>query len=57
MMPTGGVSCDTIADFFAAGAIAVGVGADLVDVKAMREGNSELVAAKARQYLEIVKSI
>lgn len=57
MMPTGGVSCDTIADFFAAGAIAVGVGTDLVDVKAMREGNLQAVADKARKYLEIVKNI
>lgn len=57
MMPTGGVSCDTIADFFAAGAIAVGVGTDLVDVKAMREGNLQAVADKAQKYLEIVKNI
>ena len=57
MMPTGGVSCETIADFFKAGAIAVGVGADLVDVKAIREGNLEAVSEKARKYLEIVKSL
>ena len=57
MMPTGGVSCETIADFFAAGAIAVGVGTDLVDVKAIRKGNSQLVAEKAQKYLETVKSI
>lgn len=57
MMPTGGVSCDTIADFFAAGAIAVGVGADLVDVKAIREGNLEAIAGKARKYLEIVQNL
>lgn len=57
MMPTGGVSLDTIADFFAAGAVAVGVGADLVDVKAIREGNLEIVADKARKYLEIVRNI
>ena len=57
MMPTGGVSCDTITDFFAAGAIAVGVGADLVDVKAIREGNLQSVAEKAQKYLEIVKNI
>lgn len=55
MMPTGGVSCDTIADFFAAGAIAVGVGADLVDVKAIRAGNLQSIADKAQRYLEIVK--
>lgn len=56
MMPTGGISCDTIADFFHAGAVAVGVGADLVDVKAIRAGNLELVFEKARTYLEIVKN-
>jgi 2-dehydro-3-deoxyphosphogluconate aldolase/(4S)-4-hydroxy-2-oxoglutarate aldolase len=57
MMPTGGVSCETIADFFNAGAIAVGVGADLVDVKAIREGSMGRVADKARKYLEIVNNI
>ncbi len=57
MMPTGGVSCDTIADFFGAGAIAVGVGADLVDVKAIRAGNLQSVAEKAQKYLDIVKNI
>lgn len=57
MMPTGGVSCATIADFFRAGAIAVGVGTDLVDVKAIREGNSEQIAEKAREYLKIVESL
>jgi 2-dehydro-3-deoxyphosphogluconate aldolase/(4S)-4-hydroxy-2-oxoglutarate aldolase len=56
MMPTGGVSCETIADFFAAGAIAVGVGADLVDVKAIRSGNLQSLAEKAQKYLEIVRN-
>ncbi len=57
MMPTGGVSLETIGDFFQAGAIAVGVGTDLVDVKAMRAGNLEIVGEKARKYLEIVKNV
>ncbi len=57
MMPTGGVSLDTIADFFRAGAIAVGVGTDLVDFKAMRDGNLEIVAEKAKKYLEIVRNL
>lgn len=57
MMPTGGVSLDTIADFFKAGAIAVGVGTDLVDVKAIRAGDTEQITEKARKYLEIVKNI
>jgi 2-dehydro-3-deoxyphosphogluconate aldolase/(4S)-4-hydroxy-2-oxoglutarate aldolase len=57
MMPTGGVSLETIADFFKAGAFAVGVGADLVDVKAIKAGNLEAVGEKARKYLEIVKNL
>jgi 2-dehydro-3-deoxyphosphogluconate aldolase / (4S)-4-hydroxy-2-oxoglutarate aldolase len=57
MMPTGGVSLDTIADFFKSGAIAVGVGTDLVDVKAIRAGDTKQVAEKARKYLEIVKNL
>lgn len=57
MMPTGGVSCETIADFLKAGSIAVGVGTDLVDVEAIREGNTEQIAEKARKYLKIVENI
>jgi 2-dehydro-3-deoxyphosphogluconate aldolase / (4S)-4-hydroxy-2-oxoglutarate aldolase len=57
MMPTGGVSLETIADFFRAGAFAVGVGADLVDVEAIRAGNLDAVGEKARKYLEIVKNL
>ena len=57
MMPTGGVSLETIADFFKAGAIAVGVGTDLVDFKAMREGDLDAVAEKAQEYLTIVKDL
>lgn len=57
MMPTGGVSCETIADFFKAGAIAVGVGADLVDVKAIQNGELETIVEKARKYLEIVQNL
>ncbi|MGC2234994.1 MAG: bifunctional 4-hydroxy-2-oxoglutarate aldolase/2-dehydro-3-deoxy-phosphogluconate aldolase [Pyrinomonadaceae bacterium] len=57
VMPTGGVSLETIADFLQAGAFAVGVGADLVDVKAIRAGNLQSIAEKAQKYLEIVNNI
>ena len=56
MMPTGGVSLETIGDFFRAGAVAVGVGTDLVDVAAIRQGNTEAVAEKAKKYLKSVES-
>jgi 2-dehydro-3-deoxyphosphogluconate aldolase/(4S)-4-hydroxy-2-oxoglutarate aldolase len=55
MVPTGGVSLTTAADFIAAGAAALGVGADLVDVKALRAGQATVVTERARQFVEIVR--
>ncbi len=55
LVPTGGVSLKTAADFIKAGAMALGVGADLVDLKALREGNAGLITERARQFLEIVR--
>jgi 2-dehydro-3-deoxyphosphogluconate aldolase/(4S)-4-hydroxy-2-oxoglutarate aldolase len=55
LIPTGGVSVKTAADFIKAGSMALGVGADLVDTKAVREGNAKLVTEKAREYLRIVQ--
>lgn len=56
MVPTGGVSVDTAADFIKAGAAALGVGGDLVDLKALREGRGEVIAERARRYLEVVRA-
>jgi 2-dehydro-3-deoxyphosphogluconate aldolase / (4S)-4-hydroxy-2-oxoglutarate aldolase len=55
LVPTGGVSLKTAADFIKAGASALGVGTDLVDAKAIIEGNDELVTERARQFVAIVK--
>ena len=55
LIPTGGVSVKTAADFIKAGSLALGVGADLVDTKAVAEGNAKLVTEKAREYLRIVQ--
>jgi len=55
LVPTGGVSLQTAADFIKAGAMALGVGADLVDTKALRENRDEVIAERARQFLEIVR--
>jgi len=54
LVPTGGVSLKTAADFIKAGASALGVGADLIDVKAIREGHDEVLTERARQFVEIV---
>jgi 2-dehydro-3-deoxyphosphogluconate aldolase / (4S)-4-hydroxy-2-oxoglutarate aldolase len=56
LVPTGGVSLQTAADFIKAGAMALGVGADLVDPKALRDGNEQLITARARQFIEIVQT-
>jgi 2-dehydro-3-deoxyphosphogluconate aldolase/(4S)-4-hydroxy-2-oxoglutarate aldolase len=54
LVPTGGVSLKTAADFIRAGASALGVGADLVDLKAIREGQQNLITERARQFVNIV---
>src|ERR1041385_8934831 len=51
LVPTGGVSLKTAADVIRAGAAALGVGADLVDVKA----ESSLITERAKQFVEIVR--
>jgi 2-dehydro-3-deoxyphosphogluconate aldolase/(4S)-4-hydroxy-2-oxoglutarate aldolase len=55
MLPTGGVSVETAASFIKAGACALGVGGDLVDLEALRAGRGEQIAEKARAYIEIVR--
>src|ERR1051325_8094616 len=56
LVPTGGVTLTTAASFIQAGAAAIGVGADLVDVKAIRAGHPETVTAAGRGYVEAVRS-
>ncbi|HEX8889408.1 MAG TPA: bifunctional 2-keto-4-hydroxyglutarate aldolase/2-keto-3-deoxy-6-phosphogluconate aldolase [Pyrinomonadaceae bacterium] len=55
MIPTGGVSLTTAAEFIQAGAFALGVGADLVDTKAIRAGQPEKVTEAARAYVAAVR--
>lgn len=55
LVPTGGVSLKTAADFIKAGSLALGVGADLVDVQAIREGRAGVITERAREYVRIVK--
>ncbi len=55
LMPTGGVTLETAADFIRAGALALGVGSDLVDTKAVRSGNAQKVTEATRAYLNAVR--
>jgi len=54
LIPTGGVNAANAAEFIAAGAFALGVGADLVDAVALREGNIEKIISAARELVQAV---
>jgi 2-dehydro-3-deoxyphosphogluconate aldolase/(4S)-4-hydroxy-2-oxoglutarate aldolase len=54
LIPTGGVTLATAADFLKAGARALGVGVDLVNPQAIAEGKPEKVTETARAYVEVV---
>ncbi len=56
LIPTGGVNAANAAEFIAAGAFALGVGADLVDAAALREGNLEKITSAARELVQAVAS-
>jgi 2-dehydro-3-deoxyphosphogluconate aldolase/(4S)-4-hydroxy-2-oxoglutarate aldolase len=55
LIPTGGVTLQTAADFLKAGARALGVGTDLVNAAAIAEGKPEIVTKAARDYLEAIR--
>ena len=54
VIPTGGVSLGNAKSFLRAGAFALGVGTELADVSAIREGRHNAVTDCSRQFLEIV---
>lgn len=55
-VPTGGVNLETTPGYIKAGAAAVAVGSELVDVKALRQGRLDSITARARQYVEAVRA-
>jgi 2-dehydro-3-deoxyphosphogluconate aldolase/(4S)-4-hydroxy-2-oxoglutarate aldolase len=56
LIPTGGVTLATARQFLANGAIALGVGGDLVDRKALAAGHGAAITETARQYVELCRS-
>jgi 2-dehydro-3-deoxyphosphogluconate aldolase/(4S)-4-hydroxy-2-oxoglutarate aldolase len=56
LVPTGGVNLENTADFIKAGAAAVAVGGELVDVKALKEGKLDIITSNARKFLEAVRA-
>lgn len=57
MMATGGVDLHNIADYFKAGANAVGMGGKLVNLEWVREGKFDQVTERARQFADAVRAL
>ena len=57
LIPTGGVTLETAASFMQAGARALGVGGDLVNLTAIDEGHPEKITDTARAYLKILSGL
>lgn len=55
IMPTGGVSTDNVADYFDAGAFAVGAGSALVDYDAIERENWDAVRESAAEFVAAVE--
>ena len=54
MIPTGGVTLETAADFLKAGAAALGIGSALVEPKAIAMRDFARIESLAKQYVKIV---
>jgi len=54
LVPTGGVNLNTAADFIAAGAAALGVGGELVQAAALKDGKTELIVEAAKKFIAVV---
>jgi 2-dehydro-3-deoxyphosphogluconate aldolase/(4S)-4-hydroxy-2-oxoglutarate aldolase len=57
LIPTGGVTLQTAESFIKAGARALGVGSDLVNLAAVDAGNSETISETARAYLKVLAKV
>ena len=55
LTPTGGVTLETLADYFKAGAPFVGAGGDLVGKKAINSGDMQAITERARQYVAAIR--
>lgn len=57
LIPTGGVTLETAASFIRAGARALGVGSDLVNLAAIDAGRPETITDTARAYLKVLADL
>ncbi len=52
LMPTGGVTIENVGDWVLAGAVAVGIGSDLLDKKAIEEERYEVLTERAQRLIK-----
>jgi 2-dehydro-3-deoxyphosphogluconate aldolase/(4S)-4-hydroxy-2-oxoglutarate aldolase len=57
LVATGGVSIDNVADYFRAGATAVGVGSELISHTAVAAGDYDAIGRRAEQFLAAIASV
>jgi len=55
LIPTGGVTLETASQYLKCGAVALGVGSDLVNASALAQGKPEIITDTAKKYLEIIR--
>jgi 2-dehydro-3-deoxyphosphogluconate aldolase / (4S)-4-hydroxy-2-oxoglutarate aldolase len=55
LMPTGGVDASNMANYFQAGAVAVGIGGNLIDAAAIARGDWQAVTETARRHADAAK--
>jgi len=56
LTPTGGVTLETLADYFKSGVPFVCAGGDLVDKKAINSGDTRTITERARQYVAAIRA-
>jgi 2-dehydro-3-deoxyphosphogluconate aldolase/(4S)-4-hydroxy-2-oxoglutarate aldolase len=57
LIPTGGVTIATAEEFLRAGARALGVGSDLVNLSAIDQGRPEVITEAASAYLDVLARV
>lgn len=57
LLPTGGVTLSTAADYVEAGAVAVGIGSELVDETMLEAGQGAALADRARKVMAAIRSV
>ncbi|MBI4166084.1 MAG: bifunctional 4-hydroxy-2-oxoglutarate aldolase/2-dehydro-3-deoxy-phosphogluconate aldolase [Acidobacteria bacterium] len=56
MVPTGGVNLENTAEYIKAGAAAVAVGGELMDLKALKEGRLDQIVETAKKFVQAVRA-